>query len=340
MKINRKELLNRLLAIEPGVSKRESIQQSSCVVLRRGRFYSLSREIACSIISGLPNEYEGAIQAEKLIEMLRHLPEEELEVWIPEGSKSLNIKGKGRVVKLTMEEETVLPVDEVERPDSKGWNKLPEDFGEAISLASKCTKKISTKKDVQFLHTCVHIHPQWIEASDNIRLLRYTIPTFVQKPILVRGEIVKEVCDLGVTRGCETESWLHFYSPMGLRVSVLKHPVESYPDLSQFLKLRGRRIALPRGLGDTAETASIINEESIRVTVTEESLLIESISGQGEYTERRRSDYKGIDLTFIVPPKLLGELVQKHTQCEVCEGCLSVNGGKYQYVTSLEMPRE
>ncbi len=332
MKLNRKEFLHKLLCVEPGVNKQETtIPQTSCIVMRRGRFYSYSQEIACSTLSGLDVEIDGAIRAEKLIAMLEQLPDEEITVVLENNVFKVSTATKHRA-KFAMEEEVLLPVDEVERP--KDWVLLHEDFTEAVDLVHRCTRK----KDV-LAKECVHINKDWLESSDDVRMIRYTVPTFVKDSILVRGEAIKKMVPLGMTKGCETANWLHFRNPMGLRMSIRKFEMEEYPPLGDFLKMRGTKVVLPKGLEQVSSMAGLFVEEdgNIHVSIKAGELTVQGISVEGEYGHTRKSKYEGPDLDFLVPPKLIAELVHKHTQCEVTSSTLRVNGGKYIYATALEM---
>ena len=330
MKINRKDLLNALQMVESGISRTDTILQSSCVVMRRGWFYTLSREIACAMSSGLPIEIDAAIKADKLIDVLRKIKDEE--VFVTGSIESLSIKGSGRS-KLTLEADVTLPVDMVERPAKTAWQKLAPDFAEAVDLAVQCTRR----KDDRWIKTCVHITSDWIEASDDNKMIRYPIKTFVTDPILVRGTSIKTIIDLGMTVGAETEYWLHFRNPLGLRVSVQKFPEESYPDLSLFAAIRGRRIVFPKTLSSSAEIAEVFTDEEkgIKISLAKRSLVVYSRNSDGEYEEAMDIEYEGDSFNFQIPPKLIAELVSKFTECEITESTIRVDGKKFVYVAAL-----
>lgn len=333
MRVDRKSLLQKLLMVEPGTSKQETIQQSACVVLRRGRFYTLSQEIACSAPSGLPAEMEGAVRAEKLIEVLRQMPVDDVDVEL--GEKVLTIKAPRRRLRVAMEDETVLPVGEVELP--KEWQALDEDFSEAVDLVHRCTKKAGD----DFLSQCVHVCPEWLEASDNDRLIRYRVKVPVVEPVLVRGSSLKEMAELGMTKGAATDSWLHFRNPLGLRVSVRKFAQESYPDLSPFLRVRGAKVVLPKGLKLAADVAGVFQDDRghVRLQFTNGELTVTGRCAEGEYTERCRLRYQGPDMAFLVPGKIVAELAERYTRCELTDQSFRVNGGKFIYCTSLEITK-
>jgi hypothetical protein len=332
VKVNRKDLLNKLLMVEVGLSKGKSITQSSCVVIRKGRFYTLCQEIACAVASGLPSSMECAIQPDKLMALLKQVDHEELDVELVP-SKSLNFQANGSKLKIPLEGEILLPVGEVELP--KKWEVLDAAFEEAVDLAHRCT----SKGDDSFTKQCVHIHPEWVEASDNLRFLRYPITNFVQKPTLVRGTSIKAIVGLGMTKCAETDGWLHFGNPVGLRVSVRKLVLEYYPNLTPCLSIKGRKAVFPKSLKDTAKRAGIFAEECVRVTVSsKKGVTVEGLSDEaGHYLEDKEANYTGPNITFLIPPKVLSELIEKSGEVEISDSNLKVESDRFTYMSALEV---
>lgn len=334
MKLQRVDLLKRLLAVSPGLTPQDTTSQSSCVVFRKGRLYTLNREIACSITSNMDEACEGAIAARKLIDLLKKLPEDDIQLEVQKDK--LIIKGPRKVSKLTLEAEIKMPFGSVELP--KVWIPINGDFAQAVDLVFRCTRK----KSPDFAKTCVHIHPKHLEASDNTKMARWTMPTFVQKSVLVRGTTIKAMVPLGMTKACETQNWLHFRNPFGLRVSLRKFPVENYPKLDQFLTIRGQRVTFPKGLADAADRAGIVLDDtdgSVKVSISEDKAVVSGFGMAGEISEEKGIEYSGPAMTFLIPPKLIAELVEQQTSCEVSDVCLRVAGEHYIYLTSLEVQR-
>ena len=331
MKLVRKDLLQRLMCVESGLSKREAMVQSSCVVIQAGRFYTLSMEVACSIVSELPPEWEGAVVAEKLIKLLKELPDDEIEFDVQD--KILIVKGKSRrMVKIAMEEEVLLAIADVELPKKGDWVALDESFSEAIGLVSDCT----IRKE-EFIKECIHIAPEWLEASDDSRLIRYRVPTFVKESVLVRGESIKSIAQLGMTRAAVTENWLHFRNPMGLRMSVKKFAIDSYPNMSEFLDQRGRRIKFSKSLGRAVEMAGIFANDMVDITVNQDGMTVNGKSAGAESTEECKVLYTGKEFKFSIPPNIMVELTKQSGKCEITENFLRLDGGKFVLVTALHL---
>lgn len=333
--MDRKLLLGKILLAEIGVGR--GIQQGDCIVLRKGRFLSLSREISCSLMSGLPTDIEGAVRIDKLKAMLQGLSDDEIELSIMD--KVLKLKGKNRKASFAMEEEVLLPVEEVELPGKDEWKPLHAEFSEAVDIVHRCTKKPKVGEDGSFIKQCVHIHPEWMEASDTKKLARWPLETGVKEPILIRGETIKVMCQLGMTKIAQTEGWLHFRDSKGFRLSLRKYALEEYPEFGSFLKIRGRHLKLPKGLADAAKLAGICAEDNdIRITLEPERMTVEGIGPDSNYKQTMKSSYVGQVMSFLVPHKLVIELVKDHSACEVTEQFLRVDGGgRYIFLTSLEL---
>jgi hypothetical protein len=292
----------------------------------------MNREIACSLPSGLPPDLEGAVSIVKLLEVLDKLPDENVDLFPDQGILAIK-GGNGRRLRLVLESEIHLPVTRVELPARDAWQRLDDAFEEAVDLVSRCTTR---KKE--FGNECVHIHPKWLEASDDIRAARYEVGTFVQTDVLVRGRSLKEICQLGMTQGAETLNWLHFRNPLGLRLSVKKFGLESYPPLEQILTLRGSKLSLPKIFAEAAARAGVMSDDdSVLVRLDKGAAQVSSACIEGDFGEPIKIQYQGPTLEFILPYKLVPELLEQNTEVEVTEHSLRVGTERYTYVMGLQM---
>lgn len=329
MTVNRENLIQTLELVQPGLSPREIIEQSSCFAFSDGIVMTFNDELSCSMETNL--KFTGAVQAAPLLDLLRKLPETEVEV--EDTKEELIIYGKRRSAGIRMEAEVTLPVENVERP--KKWKDLHEEFLEAIKLVEQCVGA----DESLFALTCVHIHPKWVEAMDNTQLARYRLTTGFSEPMLVRGSSVKQVVELGVTQFSETETWVHFKSESGLVISCRRH-LEEYRDCTPYLKIKnGHPLTLPKGLSEAADKADIFSKENsenvVTVTLRPGKLRLEGKGVSGWYQESKKIKYSGDTLEFIISPVLLQEIVRKHNECELTEDKLIVDGGKWKYVSCL-----
>lgn len=339
MLVNREQFLRQLTSVQPGLSPREIIEQSSCFVFSEGEVGTFNDELCCRSPSLLENEVVGAVDAKPLMELLAKLPDEEVE--ITAGTGELLIKDKRGRNGVRMEVQIVLPLGSVDRPEA--WSPLPEEFTTAIKMVSQCAGKDAS----DFASICVHFHPKWLEASDDTQIIRYRTKVGVSDSVCLRGESARSIHLLEPVEFAETPNWLHFRSHSGTILSARRH-VEDYPsdDITAVLKSeKGAPMNLPKGLVEACEKASAFVKEDGKVLIDLRPGRLR-FEGRGvtgwrqETLGPKKIQYDGPPLRFLIPPKLLAELVKTHNDCHVSEGKLRVDGGRFTYLMSLGMVEE
>lgn len=329
MRINRASLLAVLESVQPGLTHRDQLEQSSCFGFQDGMVYTLNEEISCRRKS--PLKISGAVQAKPLLDILRLLHEEDLEVDLEDGF--LLVRGKGRKAKIRTQAELLMPLEKVE--EASDWKKLHEDFSDAVYVAQQCVGKDASN----YIATCIHIHPKYIESCDNCQALRFKIKTKVAEPMLVRGSSIKHINGLDMTEFCETDNWIHFRNPTGLMFSC-RRDLQAYEPLDSILAVDGVPLALPKGLGDAATRSEVFSAENadeneVLVQIMPGKLRITGEGVSGLFTETKKIKYQGEELSFRVGPKMLVELVKRYTECTISEQMLKVEAGKFVYVVAL-----
>jgi len=329
MKISREKLLDQLISVRPGLSQQEVIEQSSCIVFQDGKIITFNDEVACSRKSCL--KIEGAVVATPFIDVLSKLKEDNIEV---------EVKGEGIVIKsgkkmagIRMEVEILLPTDSLEKP--KKWQKLPDDFGDAVHLVSRCTGDDAS----EFVMTCVHLHPKWMEGSDNYQAGRYKIAIGIEKSFLIRAKSISMVESLNMTKFSQTKNWVHFKNPDGLTLSFRKY-LDKYPKMSRVVKITGESLTLPKGIRDSVELGQIFsadNTESkkIHLQLKGKILRLKAEGASGWYEEPLPISYKGNKMSCWIDPELLVSLAERSSKCIVDNHRMMAQTGKFKYITVL-----
>jgi len=326
MKVKRERLLKALETVSPGLSAKEIVEQSNCFVFRDGRVITFNDEAAHSVTCKVG--LEGAVQSDPLLNLLRKLSEDELEVTAAEGE--VRVRGQRREAGIRLEQEITLPVEGIEEPAE--WKPLPEGFLDAVNIVRSCASNDESK----FVLTCVHLHPKWIEACDNYQIARYPLKTGIANDVLIRQTSLKGVVNTELSEFSETENWMHFRKQDGPMISCRRY-AEQYPSLDAYLESGGTVITLPKGLDTAVNKASIFSEDGDAARVTVELRAKKArISGTGPngwFRETLTTEYDGEQLKFVIDPRLLLEIVRRAEKIEVQPGRLSVSGGKFRYVT-------
>lgn len=330
-KVDRESLLNQLESVTPGLSTKEIVEQSSCFVFMDGKVVTFNDEIACSMKCDL--RIKGAIQSRPLLDLLRRLPEDHLQVSVESGK--LSLQGKRKVAKLVLDTEITLPFTESIR-EPKTWTPLHENFLEAVNLVYRCAGRDDDKLEVY-----VHIAPDRIEALAAHQVGRYSITTGVSKSILVHKDSIKHVSALGMIEFGQTKGWTHFRNPQGLTLSCrTTSGDEEFPDISKHIDMKGSKITLPKGLVEATERAAVITvdnleDDDILILITQNKLVVKGTGVCGSYREAKTIDYAGKDLQFMVSPRLLADITAKHNSAWIEPTRLKVKAGKFTYVTAL-----
>ncbi len=328
MRVKRTDVLKQLEAVTPGLAKKEIIEQSHCFVFLDGRVVTFNDETAVSVKTDL--DLTGAVVAEPLLALLRKLDDEELDVEVVDGE--LLVRGKKKRSGIRMESTVTLPVEGIETPEE--WYKLPEGFLQAVGIVQSCVSRDAS----QFILTCIHIHPDWIEATDTFQIARYCLKTGVQTPLLIRQAALKNVVGVDVTEFSVTENWFHFRNPLGLMLSCRRN-TGKYPALSQYLQVEGVKIELPTGIDSVIDKAQIFSAGDdynlITVELRSGKIKITSQGSDGWYGEVVEAKYAGDEIKFRIVPMLLTEIVRKAKECMISQGKLLVDAGKWVYCTCL-----
>lgn len=338
MRIKRDELLRQLSAVAPGLSSKEVIEQSNSFVFRDGRVYTFNDEVACSVDCCL--KLDGAVPADPLVGLLRKLGEDELDVECTpssDGYAELVVKGNRRKAGIRMGTEITLPLEGIEQPGK--WSKLPAGWTDAVTVAQQCV----SRDESQFILTCVHLHPEWVEGCDNYQLVRYPMKTGLSSSTLVRGAALRGILSVDATEWSLTDTWLHFRGPSGLVLSSRRY-ADTYPNCGSFLQVDGADTPLPKGLDGVVERASVFSNNSddpypIKVEIRTGKLRLTGRGPNGWYNETRDlPEYKGESLSFVVTPKLLLEIIKRADRCTVAPGRIAVKTENWQYVSSTGLP--
>jgi DNA polymerase III sliding clamp (beta) subunit (PCNA family) len=331
--VSRDKLLKGLEEVQHGLSKRDIVDQSSCFVFKKGRVHTYNQEVYCSAKTYLPKELEGAVQAEKMIAMLRKMGEESLTLSVT--GEALVIKGKNReTVEFPFQKDVLLPFDEIEVPSK--WFPINKDFTDAIGIVEQSASQDQSEQ----IASCVHIHPKFVEASDGRQICRYRLKTGVSGSFLVRRDSIKFITTIELTEMAETENCLHFRGASGLVVSARLYKDE-YQDMGPALKEEGEMIVLPKSLKDVMEKVEIITQVDkdnnyASFELEENQITVTGVSTAGKYKKKFKAKYVGKPLKFRVPPKLMIEVLRRHSDVQITKTLrMKISGGKFVYMAAL-----
>lgn len=333
MRINRTEFLGKLEMIKSGLSPREFVEQSSCVVFQDGFAMTFNDEIAARIPIG--GKLHGAVTAKPLMQILSKIPDDDLE--IEEGDKELIFKGKRKRFGILRDSEIFLRIDQVGLPSK--WRSLPEEVIESIKLVRHCVSADENK----FLLNCIHITPDWIEACDSQQAMRCWVATGLTSCHLVRGTSLTQIIDLHLDHFGFTENWIHFRQEMSGLVLSIRRYKDDFPELDKLFSVTGHLVTLPRSIGEVCDRAQIFSgitpsgDPLVEASISNGVIKLEGRGAGGWYKEIKKAKYDGPPLKFTITPKLLKYICEMGETFLLSQDRLKVIGGaeRWNYVTAI-----
>lgn len=334
-RVNRESFLSVLNRVQAGLSKRNFVEQSSCIVFQDGWAATYNDEVCVQTkVEGLPEDFVGAVTARELIEYLMGIGDDEITLSLEKGR--LWVRGARKRAWFRRQEEIVLPIDQIDLPEQ--WYTLPEKFIEAVTQVKDA---VGTDEE-SFLTVCIHLTPEYIEASDQRQALRYYLDMPISEPFLVRSSSLSQVLPLEPQKIGETPSWVHLRNK--LVIFSCRRSLEHYSvtdSITEALKFVGEPATLPKGAAEAAKLGSVFTKEdkdndkiTVKIGDGRMTVIGEGVRG-GSIADLVMGDYRGPDLSFRIMPKMLEQLIAKHTTVEIGPGRLAVKGESWNYITVL-----
>jgi len=333
MKVNRENLLKQLESVSVGLAKREIIEQSQCFVFTGGEVLTFNDEVAVRTPSKL--DIEGAVEAKPLLELLKKLNEDA--ILIDKTEEGLMIKGKNRRSVVRMENEVLIPVENIENPGN--WSKIPENLLKAMKMASSCC----SSDESSAVLACVHIAGDFVEATDDVQIIRYKIETGIDDAqTLVRFEAVNKIVSMEPHEWSHTKDWIHFRDASGLTISSRRY-IESYPNVDNVLgDSDGLVTKFPKHLEKVLDKAVIFSSENpvddkVLVAMNNGLLKIKGYGPSGWYEEKKKIEYTGEPIAFNIDPKLLIEISRRNTDCKILGNKMRIETGNFIYLVCMSL---
>lgn len=336
--LDKEAFLDALEAVRPGVANRERIEYSSLVAFRAGRLLTFEGAILCSCPSGLPEAVTGSVSHDKLTSLLKRLPEGPIQV---DFDPQLSVRQGKRRFALDVESKLSPHFDSVESPGE--FRPLDDCFADGLALVRECAGEDADK----YFLTCVHLHPDYVEAGDNLHMARYRVASPLDGRCLISKDAAKHLVSMGPCEVADGAGWVHFRAPTGAVMSIRKEAeVDKYRthEMTRLFEFVGQPVGLPKELAESAEAAQVCSSENadddaILVRLREGKAVVNGVGVTCWYQESVRGvRYDGPDLDFMISPALLAKVVREHAAAQVGENFLKVEGGRWTYLTALGRP--
>lgn len=336
MKINREDFLRTLEAVTPGLAKgKQTLEDRKNYLFIPDQVLTFNEERCCRAPTDLGDSVTGVINSASLLDVLRKMPDEEINV--RQKNSQLYIRGKGRTLRLSVSDNITIPVAELKLP--KKWKVISEDFCDAVHLVYPCVGTGKESNENKDSLPCIHVHPDYVEACNMEQLCRYNVATQISESMLIRGDSLIHVTALSATKIAEDDHWIHFQNDLGYTLSCRRN-IGKFSDLSSLFDIQGEKVQIPKELEAITDRASILTREfaidtHVSVTISSSQIEVVGEGVSGTYTEIGKVQYQGPPIHFTIVPEVLKSIAKRYSECYVTETHLRVDGGNWKYVTLL-----
>lgn len=328
MKLNRKNLLEALQIVSPGLSKREFIDQATFFAFVVDRVITYNDSISISHpVDGL--DLDGAVIADEFLKLLKKVKQDEVELAID--GPSLHVVAGKTNAWLNFDKKVKLPLDELVK---NKWKTFPKEVADAIRFVHP----ICGKDNLKPLLTTVHVNNAgFVEASDSYRVIRYSVPKFDFDTFLLPRESVKTILDISPVKISQGNGWVHFKNDRGTIVSTRIFDQDVFPDCNRFLNVTGIEFEIGNNVSEAVERSIIFNDAFITVTVSGTKIQIQSESASaGKFMEHvdLPKSHDGT-IAFKINPLLFKSMLDSVEKCYITDHMIIFKGENWKQVTML-----
>jgi len=339
MKIDKNKLIAILDIVRPGLSKKDIIEQTDSFAFMDGFVVTYNDEISVRFpIEGL--DIRGVVKATEFYNILKKMNKDEVDLSIT-GSEIIVKAGRAKAG-ITLQTDMKLPLDEISTKG--GWHDVDgKELLKALEFVMfSCSRDMSKP-----ILTCVHVRKDGcVESSDNFRLTRYNMGMEMPVPdFLIPHNSVHALLQYNVLQIRHGHGWIHFKCDDG---SVFSCRIfeDAFPDIDNFLELKGKAVMLPKTLKEILDKASVFSkrdhflDEFVIITMKDNRFSIRAEAENGWFEEQTNMKYKDTPYSFSVNPTFLGSIYSRLTKCIVGKNRMKFSGKKWDHVVVLMASEE
>ena len=333
--MNRKELIDVLKLVKPGVKENSIIEQANLAIFNKTHVSSYNSEIAISV--PFETDIEAAIPFNTFLKLLEKIKEEKIDVNINDESSEVTLSsGKTTAGFVVLAELASINIglDTIDK-----WHKLPKDFVEATSFCS-----FSAATDIaQGVLVSLKIQGNTILSCDNRRATEYTMSGKLPKntDFLLSRRIIEKMIDYNPIEFALTENWIHFKNE-GKTIFSCHEMHGDYPDISQVFGLdKSDKVELPKALIDTLSktelfsTITATGAKYIEMSIKKDRIICRSESDDGWIEDTVDCNYDGEPITVNIDPEMLKQIIKHIKIMEVGGSKVLFQGDNFRHMIAL-----
>ena len=343
--ISVQDLVTKLDAVAPGLSKKEILEQATHYIFSGERIITYNDKISVSTPYTEISE-SFSVKAEDFYKILKGISEDTVFFQLKDNMITLTTDSTEAELAITTEESTVVELYKSLDIENQKKKKIkdPAEFITALDFCKFCASKDLTA-DALF---CVCVEGDKVMAADDIRVSVFNLKEKFPK-MLIPATMLGELTTYPLKEYAVAESWTHFFMENGTAFSC-RTVDDDYPDMEEFLNETTESenitpVALPAELRAVLETvipmckgdSEMEKIVEIAYNAKDVKLIAEKETGKLKKTIKYNS---GIDVSFMINPIFLKDIMGKCDTFNLLgdKSVIHFSAGSFNHIISVELP--
>lgn len=334
--MDRNQFIAALEHLKPGLTKNALVEESEMVLFEPDRLFSYNDEVAvsCPFETGLT----GAIRARELYDLLKKLKKDTIKAKKKRDEFTFacgNTKAGFKMVEDMAPPPTLAEVGKIKR-----WNRLPNDFVDALRF---CMFSAATNTNLGVL-MCLRFEGKEALSCDNYRATQYRMKTgLAQGVVLYIPRVAAEsLVKFAPERVNVAGSWIHFKNKEEMTFSCRTMDDQYWPEgIKGVLKGRGEKIPFPDGIKDIigrAETltdaTNNVSERLIEFKIDKGFITCRGEGPAGWVEEKAKVDYDGRAIEFLANAYFFSQILDETQEATISDRSILFKGKNFTHAIS------
>lgn len=343
--INVKDLLSKLDAVAPGLSKKEILEQATHYIFSGERIITYNDKISVSTPYTEMQE-SFSVKAEDFYKILKGITEDTAHLQLKDNMLTITTDTTEAELAITTEETTVIELYKSLDIENHKTKKIkdPAEFIMALDFCKFCASKDLTA-DALF---CVCVDGTKVMAADDIRVSVFTLKEKFPK-MLIPATMLGELTTYPLKEYAVADSWTHFFMENGTAFSC-RTVDDDYPDMEEFLNDTTASdeitpVALPAELKSMLEAVIPMckgdndMEKTVEVTYNGKEIILVAEKETGKLKKKIKYN-SGVDIAFMINPIFLKDIMNKCDTFNLLaeKSVIHFSAGSFNHIISVELP--
>lgn len=323
MKIKRKDLLNVLNSVKPGIDTSKVLEQRTHFIFTGEDVMTYNGEV--SILCPFESDFQCSVKSDDLLNALSKSTSEMVTIIVDKGKMIITLEGRNFGLSVFTEEAHAEILDSMLEDlsaleDENGWSSLPEDFIYGASLCIFSASKDRTGGDQNTLYA-IRVDGKNLYCTDNLRGSHFEMCEAMGDFLIDINHIIN-IIKYPIVSWAHQNSRIYFSTEDNL-IFMANTILGQYPDFTKLFNFEGETLELPDGLKEAINHVVIMAEgdteldRNAEICIKNNILICKTKKDTGWGEAKLDMDYTGEEIIFNVNPAFLSQVLEKTNKIKV-----------------------